>query len=60
MPAMAEEHTDVPEESTSGSLGRGWASFGAILATILLIGLIVMVTLSNRQRSQALQWERHT
>lgn len=57
---MAEEHTDVPEESTSGSLGRGWASFGAILATILLIGLIVMVTLSNRQRSQALQWERHT
>lgn len=57
---MAEEHTDVPEETTSGSLGRGWASFGAILATILLIGLIVMVTLSNRQRSQALQWERHT
>jgi signal transduction histidine kinase/ActR/RegA family two-component response regulator len=27
---------------------------------VLLIGLIVMVTLSNQQRDLALQWERHT
>ena len=57
---MAEEQSDLSEESGSGSLGRGWASFGAILATVLLIGLIIMVTLSNRQRDQALRWERHT
>ncbi len=43
-----------------GSWRRGWASAGAIVATILLIGLIVMVTLSNRARDDALDYERRT
>ena len=43
-----------------GSWRRGWASAGAILATVLLIGLIVMVTLSNRARDDALNFERRT
>ena len=44
----------------SGIWRRGWASAAAIIATILLIGLIAMVTLSNRARDEALAWERHT
>ncbi len=47
-------------ESSSGSWRRGWAGAGAILATLILIGLIAMVTLTNRQRDNALRWERHT
>ncbi len=43
-----------------GSWRRGWASAGAILATVLLIGLIVMVTMSNRARDDALNFERRT
>src|SRR5918997_1831329 len=56
---MAEENLgSAPEERSSGSWrGRG-ASIGAILATILLLGLIVMVTVSNRERDEALGWER--
>jgi signal transduction histidine kinase/ActR/RegA family two-component response regulator len=58
---MAEQETGAAsDEESSGSWRRGWASAGAILATILLIGLIAMVTISNRQRDEALAWERHT
>ncbi len=58
---MAEEETGAAsDERSSGSWRRGWASAGAILATILLIGLIAMVTVTNRQRDEALAWERHT
>ena len=58
---MAEDETGAtPEARGSGSWGRGWAGAGAILATILLIGLIATVTVSNRQRDEALSWERHT
>ena len=58
---MAEQETGaVSDGRSSGSWGRGWASAGAILATILLIGLIAMVTITNRQRDEALEWERHT
>ena len=57
---MADEETGAaPEEDTSGSWRRGWASAGAILATVLLVALVIMVTLSNRQRDEALKWERH-
>jgi len=50
----------APEEASSGTWRRGWASLGAVVATILLIGLVVMVTVTNRQRDLALAWERHT
>ncbi|HEX8535484.1 MAG TPA: ATP-binding protein [Allosphingosinicella sp.] len=57
---MADEETGAaaPDEASTGSWRRGWASAGAIIATILLIGLIGMVTLSNQQRDDALEWER--
>lgn len=58
---MAYEDTGAASDEPSfGSWRRGWASVAAVAATILLIGLIVMVTLSNRQRDEALAWERHT
>jgi C4-dicarboxylate-specific signal transduction histidine kinase/ActR/RegA family two-component response regulator len=50
----------TPEEFSSGSWRRGWASVGAVVATILLIALVVMVTISNSERDRALQWERRT
>ncbi len=54
---MADEAQDgMP----SGSWRRGWAGAGALLATLLLIALVAMVTLTNRQRDEALGWERHT
>lgn len=57
---MAEQYLDgAPDEVSPGAWRRGWASVGAILATILLIGVIVMVTLSDRARDEALDWERH-
>jgi signal transduction histidine kinase/ActR/RegA family two-component response regulator len=58
---MADEETGAAalDEESAGSWRRGWASAGAILATVLLIGLIAMVTISNRQRDEALAWERH-
>ena len=58
---MAMEDMDAaPDKEHSGSWRRGWASAGAIVATIALILLVVMVTLSNRARDEALRWERHT
>jgi len=50
----------APEDFSPGSWRRGWASVGAIAATIFLIALVVMVTMSNRNRDRALAWERHT
>jgi signal transduction histidine kinase/CheY-like chemotaxis protein len=58
---MAYDDVDAgTEEPSSGSWRRGWASAGALLATILLIALVILVTLSNRARDDALEWERHT
>jgi len=58
---MADEETGpAPDETSSGSWRRGWASAGAIIATMLLVGLIFMVAMTNRQRDEALAWERHT
>ena len=39
---------------------RIWASAGALVAAALLVGLIVLVTLANRARDEALEWERRT
>jgi signal transduction histidine kinase/ActR/RegA family two-component response regulator len=61
MRVMAEEQLDTsPEGTPSGPWGRGWASAGAVIATILLVALVIMVTLSGRARDRALAWERHT
>jgi signal transduction histidine kinase/CheY-like chemotaxis protein len=57
---MADEERGAAPEVNSGTWRRGWASAGAIVATILLVGLVVMVALSNRARDEALAWERHT
>jgi signal transduction histidine kinase/ActR/RegA family two-component response regulator len=57
---MAGEDIAVPEEQLSGSWRGGLASAGAVLATFLLIALMVMVTLSNRERYEALASERHS
>src|SRR3712207_4363548 len=58
---MADEETGAaaPDEVSTGSWRRGWASAGAIIAKLLLIGLVALVTISNRQRDAALQIERH-
>jgi C4-dicarboxylate-specific signal transduction histidine kinase len=58
---MADEETGTAasDDVSAGSWRRGWASAGAIVATLLLIGLVALVTLSNRQRDEALRFERH-
>ncbi|HEY0446464.1 MAG TPA: ATP-binding protein [Allosphingosinicella sp.] len=57
---MADEDIDAAQGRAPGTLRRGLASAGAMLATLLLIALVFMVTLSNRAREDALAWERHT
>jgi signal transduction histidine kinase/CheY-like chemotaxis protein len=58
---MAEDVLNAePEQPSGSSWRRGWAGAGAILATLLLVGLIAMVAFSNRARDEALAWERHT
>ena len=57
---MANDDLDAGTEDSSSSWRRGWAGVGAVLAALALIGLIFMVTLSNRARDRALDWERHT
>jgi signal transduction histidine kinase/ActR/RegA family two-component response regulator len=47
-------------EATSGSWRGMLASAGAVLATLLLIALMTMVTMSNRDRDTALASERHS
>jgi signal transduction histidine kinase/ActR/RegA family two-component response regulator len=59
---MADESLDVAAEGDSIPVRwrRGWAGAGAAIAAILLVALIAMVTLSNRARDDALEFERHT
>ena len=57
---MGDHYNDAAPEQASGSWRRGWASAGAIIATLFLVGLVIMVTLTNRARDNALAWERHT
>jgi signal transduction histidine kinase/ActR/RegA family two-component response regulator len=39
--------------------GRGWAAAGAFLATLILLGMVVLVAMSNKARDAALETERH-
>jgi signal transduction histidine kinase/ActR/RegA family two-component response regulator len=57
--AYTEPGAPADEQGSSGTWRRGWAGAGALIATILLITLVAMVTLSNRARDEALGWERH-
>src|SRR5687768_7857266 len=57
---MAGEDMGVPEGRTPDWRRGGLASAGAILATLLLIGLMIMVTRSNSARDEALASERHS
>ncbi|HYI63480.1 MAG TPA: ATP-binding protein [Allosphingosinicella sp.] len=58
---MAEEGTQgAAEENGAPSWRALWVSAGALAATLALIALIVMITLSNRARDEALGWERRS
>ena len=59
---MADEAVDAAAGDKGGSATwrRGWIGAGALLATVLLIALVVMASLSNRARDDALAYERHT
>ena len=58
---MAEEVHGTGGEEVAGSSWRAlWISAAALLSTLALIGLIVMITMSNRARDEALGWERRT
>jgi hypothetical protein len=57
---MTDDELDAGTAAGASGWRRGWASVGAVLATIALVGLIVMVTLTNQARDRALDWERHT
>jgi signal transduction histidine kinase/CheY-like chemotaxis protein len=57
---MADEPAAAVEENGQPSWRALWVSAAALLATLALIALIVMITLSNRARDEALGWERRT
>ena len=59
-PRLVADDVAVEEPAKRGAWQRGWASAGAILATIALIALVAAVTFFNRARDDALRWERHT
>src|SRR5687768_14097448 len=58
---MADEAIEAAAEEGGPRPWRAlWVSAAALLATLALIVLIFMITLSNRARDEALGWERHT
>src|SRR5688572_15950135 len=58
---MADEAIEAAAEEGGPRPWRAlWVSAAALLATLALIGLIFMITLSNRARDQAPGWERRT
>ncbi len=57
---MADHAIAAPEDTGPPLWRAAWASVGALLATLLLVGLIVMVTWSNHARDEAMDWERQT
>jgi len=57
---MADEAIERGEEGGRPSRNALWVSAGALLATLVLIGLIFMIAWSNRARDEALGWERRT
>ena len=58
---MADEAIDAAADDGGTRPWRAvWVSAAALVATLALIALIFMITLSNRSRDEALGWERHT
>src|SRR3954466_12603427 len=57
---MAEAAAEAGTEGSPASWRALWVSAGALLATLALIGLIVMITWSNRARDAAIGWERRS
>src|SRR5687768_17764069 len=58
---MADEAIEAAAEEGAPRPWRAlWVSAAALMATLALIALIFMVTLTNRARDEALGWERHT
>jgi len=57
---MAEAALDTGAEGSPSMWRALWVSAGALLATLVLIGLIVMITWSNRARDAAIGWERRS
>ena len=58
---MAEEVNGAGGEDVGRASWRAlWISAAALLSTLALIGLIFMITWSNRARDEALGWERRT
>src|SRR4051794_31339304 len=57
---MAGEDMGGLEERPPGTWRGALASAGALLATLLLVGLMFMVNQSNSARDSALESERHS
>src|SRR3954464_2180297 len=57
---MAEVAVEAGAEGSPSSWRALWVSAGALLATLTLIGLIVVITWSNRARDAAIGWERRS
>ena len=58
---MADEVREAARDDGGPAPWRAlWVSGAALLATLALIVLIFMITLSNRARDDALDWERRT
>jgi signal transduction histidine kinase/ActR/RegA family two-component response regulator len=60
MAFMADDITEVVTLSPPSPWRQGWASAGAIIATLLLVLLLVLATIANGNREEALAQERHT
>ena len=57
---MAEVGAEAGIEGNPSTWRALWVSAGALLATLALIGLIFMITWSNRARDEAIGWERRS
>ena len=57
---MAEEAIDRVEDGAPSIWRAAWVSAAALLSTLALIALIVMITMSNRSRDEAIGYERRS
>src|SRR5438128_11555174 len=57
---MAADGTESDAGVRSGSWRGALAAAGALLATLLLVALMAMVSISNKARDDALASERHS